>query len=58
MGSFGKVYLAVDTSNGTDVAIKIEASNDVAKPVLKVEIALMRRLHGKGLSRVSSPYLR
>jgi predicted unusual protein kinase regulating ubiquinone biosynthesis (AarF/ABC1/UbiB family) len=44
-GSFGEVYLAYDSELERDVAVKIEYP-DVKKAVLKLEIAVLKRLLG------------
>lgn len=42
-GAFGSVHLATDTLNSKLVAIKFEMEA-IKKPVLKVEIALLKKL--------------
>ncbi|KAI8813070.1 kinase-like domain-containing protein [Cladochytrium replicatum] len=44
-GAFGEVYLAMDLLSGESVAIKVE-NPSCKKPVLKLEISIMRRLQG------------
>jgi serine/threonine protein kinase len=44
-GAFGCVYLAMDTDTSKSIAIKFEMES-VKKPVLKVEIALLKKLKG------------
>ncbi|KAK5982822.1 Tau-tubulin kinase 1 [Trichostrongylus colubriformis] len=46
-GGFGEIYEAVDTQNHNErVAVKVESSK-AAKQVLKMEVAVLRRLQGK-----------
>ncbi|KAI8813965.1 kinase-like domain-containing protein [Cladochytrium replicatum] len=44
-GAFGEVYQAMDLLSGESVAIKVE-NPSCKKPVLKLEISIMRRLQG------------
>ncbi|KAJ3120016.1 Tau-tubulin kinase 2 [Nowakowskiella sp. JEL0407] len=44
-GAFGEVYHAVDLVSGQSVAIKIE-NPECKKPVLKLEISVLRKLQG------------
>ena len=45
-GGFGEIYEALDLGNGGEsVAIKVESSK-AAKQVLKMEVAVLRRLQG------------
>jgi serine/threonine protein kinase len=44
-GAFGEVYLAKDVELDCDVAVKIE-NPQVKKPVLKVEIGVLKKLKG------------
>ncbi|VDO64064.1 unnamed protein product [Haemonchus placei] len=46
-GGFGEIYEAIDTQNHNErVAVKVESSK-AAKQVLKMEVAVLRRLQGK-----------
>ncbi|KRX91055.1 Tau-tubulin kinase 1 [Trichinella pseudospiralis] len=46
-GGFGEIYEALDCQNNDDqVAVKVESSK-ATKQVLKMEVAVLRRLQGK-----------
>lgn len=46
-GGFGEIYEAVDLQNNMElVAVKVESSK-ASKQVLKMEVAVLRRLQGK-----------
>ncbi|VDD82270.1 unnamed protein product [Mesocestoides corti] len=45
-GGFGEIYEALDTMTQQKVAIKVESSQQ-AKQVLKMEVAVLKRLQGK-----------
>lgn len=44
-GGFGEIYEAVDLQNMELVAVKVESSK-ASKQVLKMEVAVLRRLQG------------
>lgn len=51
-GGFGEIYEAIDLQNSMEfVAVKVESSK-ANKQVLKMEVAVLRRLQGKNLSQL------
>ncbi len=49
-GGFGEIYEALDLMNRTSVALKAESAQQ-PKQVLKMEVAVLKKLQGKLLSR-------
>ncbi|KAL3315959.1 hypothetical protein Ciccas_005404 [Cichlidogyrus casuarinus] len=45
-GGFGEIYEATDMTNNTKVAVKVESAQQ-PKQVLKMEVAVLKRLQGK-----------
>ena len=45
-GGFGEIYEAVDVVSHEYVALKLESAKQ-AKQVLKMEVAVLKKLHGK-----------
>ncbi len=49
-GGFGEIYEALDLMNRTSVALKAESAQQ-PKQVLKMEVAVLKKLQGMLLSR-------
>lgn len=52
-GRFGEVYEAIDLVNREIVAIKLESAHQV-KQVLKMEVAVLKRLQGECLLSIAT----
>uniref|UniRef100_A0A4W5LU03 Protein kinase domain-containing protein n=1 Tax=Hucho hucho TaxID=62062 RepID=A0A4W5LU03_9TELE len=48
-GGFGEIYEALDLLTRENVALKVESAQQ-PKQVLKMEVAVLKKLQGKGLS--------